>query len=83
VLCSDHGDALVLVRTKRTLCRNVSHVEEAAEVLLNECPKSAMRDPICLAARKACYDALRGVGEVENARTEFAATAREVGILGM
>jgi hypothetical protein len=72
----------VLFWTEPTLCKNVSHVEEAAEVLLNDWLKSAMRDPICVAAQKACYDALRGAGEVENARAVFEAAARELGVLG-
>jgi hypothetical protein len=72
----------VLVWTKPTVCKNVSHVQEAAEVLLYEWPKSAMRDPICIAAQRACFDAMQGTGEVENARSVFEAAALEVGILG-
>lgn len=72
----------VKVWIRPTRCKLVSHVLEAAEVLLKEWPKSATSDPICIAARKACLDALSGTGEVENARATFEAAAREVGILG-
>jgi hypothetical protein len=64
-----------------TCCQQISHVEEAAEILLYHWPKAAIRDPICVAAQRACYDALRGAGGVENARTVFETAAREVGVL--
>ena len=72
----------VPVWTEPTRCQHVSHVKEAAEILLYHWPKTAMDDPICVAARKACLAALRGEGDVQNARTAFEAAAREVGVLG-
>jgi hypothetical protein len=72
----------VLIWIKPTKCKNVSDVEEAAEVLLYEWPKLAMLNPICVTAQRACYNALQGMGEVENVHSMFEAAAREVGILG-
>lgn len=64
-----------------TCCQQIAHVEEAAEILLYHWPKAAMTDPISVTAQRACYDALRGAGEVESARAAFEAAAREVGVL--
>ncbi|MDF2813078.1 MAG: hypothetical protein K0S56_4109 [Microvirga sp.] len=69
----------VLIKTGQ--CQEISHVEEAAEILLYHWPKSAFGDLICLAAQKACHSALTGKGEIENARSTFEAAAREAGIL--
>ncbi|KAB0265587.1 DUF982 domain-containing protein [Microvirga brassicacearum] len=61
--------------------RSVSRVDEAVEVLLYQCPKSATGDPIVRAALKACHDAMSGNSAVQNAKTAFEAAAREIGIL--
>lgn len=71
----------VPVWTKPTRCKHVSHVLEAAEVLLKEFPKGKGRQA-CLTARIACLAALEGTGDIETARSAFEAAAREAGILG-
>lgn len=70
----------VPVWTKPTRCKLVSHVEEAAEVLLNEWPNN--RELFALSAQKACLAALEGTGDIETARIAFEDAAREAGILG-
>ena len=71
----------VPIRVHANVRKTIWRADEAAEVLLYDWPKSAIDDPICKAAMKACHDAIAGKGAVQNARTVFEAAAREVGIL--
>jgi hypothetical protein len=71
----------VPVTIKTGSCQNICHVEEAAEILLHHWPREDISDPLSIAARQACLDALQGRSDIENARTAFEAAARDVGIL--
>ncbi|KAB0266823.1 DUF982 domain-containing protein [Microvirga brassicacearum] len=71
----------VCVLVKQDIRRTVSRVDEAAEVLLYDFPKSSQDDSIVKAAMKASRDVMMGKGAVENARSIFEAAAREVGLL--
>ena len=68
----------VPIRVHANVRKTISRADEAAEALLYDWPKSALGDPICKAAMKACHEAITGKGAVQNARTVFEAAAREV-----
>lgn len=73
----------VPVWTKPAVCRSVSHVQEAGEVLLYDWPSFDDDDPTSIKARKACLAALisQDGADVEKARAAFEAAARVIGIL--
>jgi hypothetical protein len=62
--------------------KNVSHVEQAAEVMLYDWPEEWKTAASLRAAKKACLSALEGVKTPEDARKAFEKAARDARILG-
>jgi hypothetical protein len=61
--------------------RNIGSAREAAEWLLYEWPAETIDSFKARAARRACLNALEGVGETADAREAFCVAADEAGIL--
>ncbi|NGO51590.1 DUF982 domain-containing protein [Allomesorhizobium camelthorni] len=61
--------------------QNIGSAREAAEWLLYEWPEATRDGLKARAARQACLNALKGIGESDDARQAFREAAAEAGIL--